>query len=186
MTGATHEAGALLAAGLYAQAADLSPALTVVTAAGAFFAARRPDMDSAPGSEDPKARYDHRGYPHSLVFAGGGVLVLALWAVAIFGHPAPDLARGLPLPEALVALSEGPPAPLVGVAAVGFALGYLSHLLLDALTTKGIWLSSPGGRRLAFPLVKEGRVPEPLVSLLITLALLPALVLPLLTAAVPW
>ncbi len=40
MNGATHQAGALLAAGLYAQAVGLSPALTVVTAAGAFFAAR--------------------------------------------------------------------------------------------------------------------------------------------------
>lgn len=69
---------------------------------------------------------------------------------------------------------------------MGFALGYLSHLLLDALTVKGIWLASPGGRRLAFPLVREGRVPEPLVSLLITLALLPALVAPLLAAAIPW
>lgn len=186
MNGPTHQAGALLAAGLYAQAAGLSPALTVVTAAGAFFAARRPDMDSSPECEDPKKRYDHRGYPHSLLFAGGSVCLLALWAVALFGHPAPDLAQGLPLPEALVALSEEPSAPLVGLAAVGFALGYLSHLLLDALTTKGIWLARPGGRRLAFALVEEGRVPEPLVSLLITLALLPALVLPLLTAAVQW
>ena len=186
MNGPTHQAGALLAAGLYAQAAGLSPALTFVTAAGAYLAARRPDMDAAPESEDPKRRYDHRGYPHSLLFAGGGVLTLALWAVAIFGYPPRDLAEGLPLAEALVSLSEGPPAPLAGALAVGFALGYLSHLLLDALTVKGIWLMSPGGCRLAFPLVKEGRVPEPLVSVLVTLALLPVLVVPLLTAAVPW
>ncbi|MDP9474357.1 MAG: metal-dependent hydrolase [Actinomycetota bacterium] len=186
MNGATHQAGALLAAGLYAQAVGLSPALTAVTAAGAFVAARGPDVDSSPESEDPKRRYDHRGYPHSLVFAGGGVLALALWAVALLGYPASDLARDLPLSAALVAVSEGPPAPLAGVVAVSFALGYLSHLLLDALTVKGIWLLSPGGRRLAFPLVRQGRVPEPLVSLLITLALLPVLVAPLLAAAVPW
>lgn len=185
MTGATHQAGALLAAGFYAQALGFSPALTVVTAAGAFAAACLPDTGYDPEAGDP-GRYEHRGLPHSLVLAGGLVCLAALVAVALFGYPALDAGGDGPLVQAVVSLSGSDPEGLVAVAAVGAALGYVSHLLLDGLTTKGIWLMSPGGRRIGAPLVKKGRVPEPLVLLVITLALLPVLVIPLVNQAAPW
>lgn len=184
MTGATHQAGALLAAGLYAQAIGLSPALTVASAAGAFVAAPLPDIDSSRDPNDPR-RFDHRRLPHSIVFAGGGVLLIALLAVAAFGYPSAELGEDRSLSSALLLLYQGAPGELVAVVAVGGALGYLSHLFLDSLTTKGVWLLWPGGRRLGFPLVKQGGLPEPLVLVGIALALLPTLVVPLLSNAVP-
>ena len=185
MTGATHQAGALLTAGLYAQTLGLSPALTVATAIGAFITARLPDVDAARDPEGPR-RYDHRRLPHSLVFAGGGVLLAALLAVATLGYPPADLAYDQPLPSALSTLYEADPKGLVAVVTVGGALGYLSHLLFDAFTTKGIWLMQPGGRRLVVPLVTKGRLPEPLVLVGITLALVPTLVTPVLFSVIPW
>lgn len=179
MTGATHQAGALLAAGLYAQIMGLSPALAVATAAGAFAAARIPDVDAPRDLEDPR-RYDHRRGPHSLVFAGGGVLLAALLAVAAFGYTPTRLGEGEPLFLALVQLYQGATGKLAAVVAVGAALGYLSHLFLDLFTTKGIWLLRPGGVRLALPVVRKGGLPEPLVLITFAFALIPTLVIPML------
>ena len=179
MTGATHQAGALLAAGLYAQAISLSPALVVATAAGALAAARLPDVDAPRDPEDPR-RYDHRRGPHSLVFAGGGVLLAALLAVAAFGYPPTQLGEGEPLFLALVQLYQGATGKLAAVVAVGVALGYLSHLFLDFFTTKGIWLLRPKGVRLALPVVRRGRLPEPLVLVTFAFALVPTLIIPVL------
>ncbi|MGF1473179.1 MAG: metal-dependent hydrolase [Rubrobacteraceae bacterium] len=183
MTGATHQAGALLAAGLYAQVMGLSPALAVTTAAGAFAAARLPDIDAPRDPEDPRC-YDHRRGPHSLLLAGGGVLLVALLAVAAFGYPPTRLGEGEHLFYTLVQLYQGSTGKLAAVVAVGATLGYLSHLLLDLFTTKGIWLLRPGGLRLALPVVRKGGLPEPLVLITFAFALIPTLVIPLLKGVV--
>lgn len=186
MTGATHQAGAVLAAGLYAGAAGLSPALTALTAAGAFATASLPDRLDPRPTLDPtdQRRYDHRRWAHSLL-PGAGAILLALITVLRFGYPAAGSGEDELIPVALSLLLEKDFGHAVSVVAVGAAVGYLSHLALDTLTAKGIWLTRPGGRRLGVPLVKHGRLPEPLVLGAITLALIPAVVLPLLPGVIP-
>ncbi|MGI8859461.1 MAG: metal-dependent hydrolase [Rubrobacteraceae bacterium] len=115
MTGTTHQAGAVLAAGFYAQTLARSPVLAAAAlAAAALAAACLPDADYDPESDD-RGRYEHRGLPHSLVLASGAVCLLALVAVAVFGYPAADAGAGRPLTQAAVSLPREGSGQLVGV-----------------------------------------------------------------------
>lgn len=186
MTGATHQAGALLAAGLYGGAVGLSPALVALTAAGAFATATLPDRLDPRPTLDPhdRRRYDHRRWAHSVLF-GAVACLLALFVIFRFGHPPLTFGEDHLLPVALSLLLQDNLGHVVSATTVGATLGYLSHLLLDALTTKGIWLTRPQGRRVGVALVRHGRLPEPLVLIALTLLLIPAVALPLLSAVVP-
>ena len=145
------------------------------------------DPDAARRRLQNHKRYNHRSWPHSLIAAGGAAALAPLLSFLVLGYPDTRgaLPESAPLWDGLLAGFASSPGSLVTVLTTGSALGYLSHLFLDVLTTKGIWLFRPGGRRLAIPLVKKGRIPEPAVLYGLALALMPALLLPLLTSAVP-
>lgn len=106
---------------------------------GALAASRLPDIDAKlkPGK-------DHRSLPHSLLLAGLPVFVFTL---VLFGSLA---ASGEAALESL-GLSGSLPADVPGRFFLGFGLGYLSHLALDAATFSGIWLAVPGGAKLRVP-----------------------------------
>jgi membrane-bound metal-dependent hydrolase YbcI (DUF457 family) len=102
------------------------------------------------------------------VLAGGGAVLLALATVAVFGLGPPDEER---------------PSSLAGLLAVGAAVGYLSHLLLDSMARQRIRLLLPGGRRVGW-----GRMrPRYEIALLVGMPALLAVWLPaaLLPAGVP-
>lgn len=120
--------------------------------AGAIAAATAPDVDAKFSFLHPlRHKYDHRSLPHSLLFGGGGIVVLALIAYLwISGLPANAIA-----PETL-GLAVFAPGTLA-LLAPGAAVGYLSHLILDAMTVKGIWLGMPRGKRIGLPKKKAIR-----------------------------
>lgn len=157
MTGRTH-----LLAGAAAGAAFLSlrgagapdPGGAAAALGAACLGALLPDIDhpgsllsrgAGPAGAVPGLFLRHRGPTHSLAAA------LAAWAGASWLCAA----RGLPAAAALAAL-----------------LGYLSHLLLDALTPGGVPLLWPlSGRRAGLPLVRVGSALEGLARLAILGAL---------------
>lgn len=141
MTGSTHIAGGALAGLAASAAAGLGAGQAIALTAGAVLASRLPDVDAKvnPGPA-------HRRIPHSLVFGGGGAVLVALLLLSWMGSPQGERllvgasgAGGPVLPEAL---------PMV---VVGAALGYLTHLALDACTRSGIWLFMPKGTRVGLP-----------------------------------
>lgn len=137
----THVIGAAAAAVCVAAFGpkELGLVETGFLAAGALAADRVPDQDRRFDTS-----YDHRSATHSVVLAGGLSLLVAYWAVAVFGFAGSDLQ----------ALANNP-WPLAGTFAVGGAVGYLTHLALDSMTPKRVWLLLPGGPK--FGLILVGR-----------------------------
>jgi membrane-bound metal-dependent hydrolase YbcI (DUF457 family) len=107
-----------------------------------------PDVDR--GTHGGRAPWNHRGLPHSLLLAGGVWVLIAALAVALYGLDAPAAAY-----ESGERARERPSA-LAGFLALGGASGYLSHLLLDSLTPKRVWLLLPGGRRVGWGGIRAG------------------------------
>ena len=160
MMGPTHIIGGLLAGLSASAAAGLDTGQAIALTAGAVLASRLPDMDAKinPGPA-------HRGLPHSLVFGGGGailvVLVLLGWMNSTVGE------RQL----ASLSAAGGPVSPeAASMAVVGSGIGYLTHLVLDACTKSGIRLLLPKGRRIGLPRrysLRTGGTTERLVGVVI-------------------
>lgn len=147
MNGPTHHAGAILAGVGASVALGLDPAGAIALTAGSAAAAMAPDVDrrSNPGP-------NHRALPHSLIFAGGGVTVLAVLASLYLSSTAGHELLA-PLAQAQTTLLTPGNLSLVPL---GVAAGYLSHLLLDSMTPARIFLLHPGGRRIGLGRVKVG------------------------------
>lgn len=182
MTRKTHLTGAALAGAGLSLAAGLAPLGTALVVAGSLAFAMVPDWDRALDSGP-----DHRSLTHSLVFAGGAVVLAAVAAVAVFGFAGAGAAQGVAAGvEGLLLRDPSPLAeafgPLVGAFSVGGAAGYVSHLLLDSMTGKRIWLLFPGGPRFGLPVLNTGGLGEWLFLLLLA-ALLGWTLLTLLTGA---
>ena len=135
----THMIGAAATAVTVAAATELGLVETGILVAGALVADRIPDQDRHLDNS-----YDHRSVTHSMLVAGGLVVLAALWTVGNFGFAGQNLQ----------ALADDP-GPLVGVFSVGAATGYLTHLVLDSMTPKRVWLLLPGGPK--FGLILVGR-----------------------------
>lgn len=157
----THYTGGALAGLVVSTAGSLSVDQAAALTAGSIAASIAPDVDAKLSFLHPfRPGYDHRSFPHSLLFGGGGVLLLALigylWlsglpAAAIIPEP---LGIGVFTPDTLALLAPG------------VAIGYLSHLALDAMTVSGIWLRVPRGKRVGLPkkkAVRTGSLTELLV-----------------------
>lgn len=125
-----------------AAATGHSPVEAAAVGAAAVVTAKLPDVDRLV-NDGP----NHRSLPHSLIIAGGLVVALAVYA-----STRPEVAEagilGMRLGSAVV---------------LGLAVGYLSHLALDAITTAGIPLFLPGGPRLSLGLVRTGKLGEQVV-----------------------
>lgn len=140
MNGPTHVVGGALA-GLSVSAvsgvgAEAAAALTV----GAVATSKLPDLD----------RYidrspNHRSLPHSLILGGGSFMMAALIALVLLTSGAFD--------EQLYSVFTGQIVTPVTLhfALIGAVAGYLVHLGLDCLTSAGIWLLLPGGKRVGLP-----------------------------------
>lgn len=159
--GTTHQIGGFAAgmgatvAGLPAMAAD--PGAGVVAAGAAVLSSKMPDVDLA-WADGP----NHRSFTHSLVVAGGG---LAVGAYA--------LASGL---QASAAGGQmwGLPVTLFAGLIWGLLAGYLSHLVLDSLTSKGIPLVNPGGKVVGFRVLDTDGPGEALFVALLAAGLIAA------------
>lgn len=119
-----------------------------------------PDVDRSNGRGP-----NHRDLPHSLLYAGGGVLVLAiivsLW---IGGGGANELLAPLGAAQTTLLTPQN-----LSLVPLGVAAGYLSHLLLDSMTPARIFLSRPGGRRVGPGSVKTGGSVEHLLRAVLVL-----------------
>lgn len=177
MTKKTHLTGGALAGAGLALGAGLEPLGAALVIAGSLGCAMVPDWDRAL-DKGP----DHRSLTHSLIFAGGFAVLAAVLAVAAFGFAGSGGGpRGEEPPlSGLISGDPSPLAPLLGAFAVGGAAGYVSHLLLDSLTGKRIWLLLPGGPRFGLPVFTTGGLGEALL-LMVLLALLGWAVFALLT-----
>lgn len=146
MKWSTHYTGGALAGLAVCAGVGLPADGAAVLTTGAVAASIAPDVDAKLnffGSD-----WDHRSFPHSLAFGGGGAVLLALIGYLWLSAHVPST----PLSE-LGLLSPG----AVALLAPGAAVGYLSHLGLDALTRSGIWLVMPKGRRVGLPRKKAIR-----------------------------
>lgn len=165
MTRKTHTTGAALAGALVALAAEVDPLGAGVIVVGALACAMIPDWDRALDTGP-----NHRSITHSLVFAGGFAVLTAVLAVATFGFAGAGEIGGA-VPDLRGFLFETPPggqaAPYLGTFAVGGAAGYVSHLLLDSLTGKRIWLLFPGGPRFGLGIFRTGTLGEAAFALLL-------------------
>lgn len=148
----THQIGGVLfglgASGVAGLSVDEAIAFTV----GAFAASIAPDVDA---TMRLRKRYDHKSLPHSLVFGGLGSVILAFVVYSWLAANAPSTYND-PIPAGTVALL-----------APGAAVGYLSHLALDAMNPSGIWLFMPKGIRIGLPrkrTIRTGSFKELLVS----------------------
>ena len=161
MMGKTHVTGAIAAGTTGAALAQLDPVEACALTATSAVAAGLPDEDRVL-DDSP----NHRSLTHSLSFAV--VLFLAFLVylrprMADLGPQFAQEAAGLPfIPfiggfggEELAAGVGSYLAGLLFIAVAGLGLGYLSHLLLDALTPAGIWLVLPGGPRLRVPVISK-------------------------------
>ena len=160
MMGPTHVAGGALAGLSASAAAGLDVDQAIALTAGAVLASRLPDVDAKlnPGPA-------HRGFPHSLVFGGGGAVLATLFLVGWLRSPETVRLLGG------AGIAGGPVSPeSLPMVVIGAAIGYLAHLALDACTSAGIWLFLPRGRRVGIPkryAVKTGGVAEKMVGLAI-------------------
>lgn len=140
----------------------VDPAGGVSLVVGALAASRLPDVDTKWGLG--KA---HRSLPHSLLLAGGSVFVAAAVVFAwLYSGDGNEALGGSYSPQSIT-------TELIGLGVIGFALGYLSHLLLDASTIHGIWLAVPGGRKIKPPYkyaVRTGGLRELAVTILMVAA----------------
>ncbi|MBW7984060.1 metal-dependent hydrolase [Enterobacillus tribolii] len=141
-----------VACAIFAGKAELTPALTngdwwhIIP--GALLTCLLPDIDH-PSSvlgqrlrwiSAPIARaFGHRGFTHSLLAVFGGVFLLQCQLPASWGIP-PDVLHAM-------------------------AIGYLSHLLADALTPAGVPLLWPVRWRFCLPLLYNDKGNSPLERL---------------------
>lgn len=176
MLGPTHANGAIAAAVVVSAAVGLDPLQAITFTVTSAVAAYLPDKDRLVDSGP-----NHRSLTHSFAFGLGISYVLVAYVrprvVEIgpaLGSRLGDRLGELPVLGALVggtfasgfASAAGEwVASLVLIAALGAALGYLSHLLLDALTPAGVWILLPGGPRLCLPVVRKvGNATESLIN----------------------
>lgn len=138
MMGPTHIVGGAAAGLGVAYASGLGAEAATALTVGAVATAKLPDID---GKINPSPQ--HRSLPHSLLLGGGAAVVVALvlWQALASGAA-----------DGIIAGSAGyvSAATLQFVVAGGVA-GYLAHLFLDAMTSAGIWLLMPKGKRLGLP-----------------------------------
>lgn len=173
MMGHTHVTGGALAGLAVSYGAGLGFKGAAALTIGAIATSKLPDVD-AKINKSP----DHRSFPHTVVLGGGAAVVLALVAYAWLSANAPTSALGFLSPAS------------VALVAPGGAIGYLTHLALDASTKSGIWLLLPKDRRIGLPkkyAVRTGGPIELLISggmALVTLALGIAVFAPALSGAV--
>lgn len=172
MMGHTHMVGGALAGLAVSYAAGLGFEEAAALTIGAIATSKLPDVD-AKINKGP----DHRSFPHTVILGGGAAVVLALVAYVWLSTNASSAGLG-PLGPGTVALL-----------APGAAIGYLTHLALDASTKSGIWLLLPKDKRIGLPrkyAVRTGSLTELLISggmALVTLALAVAVFAPALGGA---
>lgn len=164
MNGPTHVVGGALAglgvAAVSGVGAEAAKAITV----GAVATSKLPDLD----------RYidrspQHRSLPHSLILGGGGFMVAVVVAMGL-------LASGAASEQIYSIFSGQLVTPItLHFALIGTVAGYLAHLGLDALTSSGIWLLWPRGKRIGLPrkkAIRTGGVKEHSICALMLLACL--------------
>lgn len=164
--GPTHVNGALAAGAVSAAVWGLDPLQLTTIAAASSLAAGLPDEDRVV-NDGP----NHRSLTHSVAFAA----VVAAFLLAYVSPRIPDIGPAvgsklveLPLAGGLLGEANAGSigeylAALMLIGAIGLAIGYFSHLLLDALTPAGVWILLPGGPRFSLPLVsKVGNATEDL------------------------
>ena len=167
MMGHTHVTGGALAGLAVSYGAGLGFEGAAALTIGAVATSKLPDVDGR-----IKKGPDHRSFPHTVVLGGGFAVVAALVAYVWLSANASGLSLG-PLGPDTVALL-----------APGAAIGYLTHLALDASTKSGIWLLLPKDKRVGLPrkyAVRTGSPTELLISggmALLTLALAVAVFAP--------
>jgi len=123
------------------------PLVSAVLVAAAAVGSKAPDLDRLLDSGP-----SHRSLPHSLGLAGGGAVLVAAIAATL-------------------------PEQHDFFVAAGFAAGYLSHLLLDALTPSRVPLLLPGGPRFGLGVIPTGSLREGILCFLMTFLLAAVLVL---------
>lgn len=150
MMGHTHVVGGALAGLAVSYGAGLGFEEAAALTIGAVATSKLPDVD-AKIIRSP----DHRSFPHTVFLGGGFAVVAALVAYVWLSANASGASLG-PLREGTVALL-----------APGAAIGYLTHLALDASTKSGIWLVLPKDKRIGLPrkyAVRTGSPTELLIS----------------------
>lgn len=158
--GPTHVTGGALAGLAVSYGTGLGFEEAAALTIGAIATSKLPDVD-AKIIRSP----DHRSFPHTVILGGGMAVVLALLAYVWITANASSASLG-PLGPGTVAFL-----------APGAAIGYLTHLALDASTKSGIWLLLPKDKRIGLPreyAVRTGSPMELLISggmALVTLAL---------------
>lgn len=169
MMGHTHVLGGAVAGLAVSYGAGLGFEGAAALTIGAIATSKLPDVD-ARVIRGP----DHRSVPHTVVLGGGFAVVAALVAYVWLSANASSTSLG-PLGPGTVALL-----------APGAAIGYLTHLALDASTKSGIWLLLPKDKRVGLPrkyAVRTGSPTELLISggmALMTLVLAVAVFAPVL------
>lgn len=148
MMGPTHELGGFTA-GLGAAALLTSEgqvAEGAVLATASVLTSRLPDVDLALGGGP-----DHRSMTHSLAFAGVPLVVGAFLLLSALGLDVTGSLSG----GGIAAVGGGSGEAILGIPltvhaalVMGLVVGYLSHLVLDSLTPKGIFLLTPDGPRI--------------------------------------
>lgn len=164
MNGPTHVVGGALA-GLSVSAvsgvgAEGCAAITV----GAIATSKLPDLDRYIDNSP-----QHRSFPHSLILGGGGFMIAALMVMGLLASGGLDGQIYSVFGGELIT-----PATL-HFALVGSVAGYLTHLGLDSLTSSGIWLLWPKGKRIGLPrkkAIRSGGVTEHAISALMLIACL--------------
>lgn len=171
----THVAGAVFAGAGAAAATGLAPVETAAIVAGSVAASTSPDIDVHTGRG--KA---HRWWPHSLIYAGGAMVALAVlawvWLGAFLGGVAYDWLATRPATGDLLGALPAQSRELVvermpTLFITGLTVGYLSHLALDAMTPARIYLGSPNnGRKIGPGTIPNGSVKEMSVRLVLAVA----------------
>lgn len=149
MMGHTHVTGGALAGLAVSYGSGLGLEGAAALTIGAIATSKLPDVD-ARIIKGP----DHRSFPHTVIPGEGAAVMLALF---LYVWLSANSAR----------VSVGPLGEEVELLAPGAALGYLTHLVLDASTKSGIWLLIPKDRRVGLPrkyAVRTGGPTELLIS----------------------
>lgn len=159
MMGPTHELGGFTA-GLGAAAlltAEGQVAEGAVLATASVLTSRVPDVDLALGGGP-----DHRSMTHSLVFAGGALIAGAYFLLTALGINvlAAFTGGGIRAPGASGEAILGIPLTVHAALVMGLVVGYLSHLLLDSMTPKGIFLLTPDGPRVGLRFIDTDSAAE--------------------------
>lgn len=143
MNGPTHVVGGALAGLTVAAVSGTGIEASAAITAAAVATSKLPDLDRYI-DKSPQ----HRSLPHSLILGGGGVLVAALIALGV-------LASGTASEQIYSMFSGHIVTPItLHFAVIGAVSGYFAHLGLDAMTTSGIWLLWPKGKRIGLPTKK--------------------------------